>query len=79
MTTWYPCLPCSRPTAGSCIATGASDGTIKLWDLRAGRMVQYYEAHAGAVTDLCFHPGGSFLLSSSLDGTLKVGGPLQGH
>lgn len=67
------CVPPPALPAGSCIATGGSDGTIKLWDLRAGRLVQYYEAHQGAVTDLCIHPCGSFLLSSSLDGTLKVG------
>lgn len=60
--------------AGSCIATGGTDGSIKLWDLRAGRIVQYYEAHGGAVTSLSFHPSGSFLLTSSLDGTLKVCG-----
>ncbi len=46
---------------------------MKLWDLRAGRIIQHYEAHDGALTDLAFHPAGSFLLTSSLDGTLKAG------
>jgi WD40 repeat protein len=52
--------------------SGGTDGCLKLWDLRAGRIVQYYEAHRGAVTDAAFHPSGSFLLSSSLDGALKA-------
>lgn len=54
--------------------SGGSDGSVKVWDLRAGRLVQFYEAHAGAVTSLSCHPSGSFLLTASLDGTLKVGG-----
>ena len=54
------------------MATGSSDGSIKLWDLRSNRLIQYYEAHQGAVTDLSFHPSGNFLLSSSMDTSLKV-------
>ena len=58
--------------AGTCIATGGTDGAIKVWDLRSNRLIQYYEAHDGAVTDLSFHPSGNFLLSSSMDSTLKA-------
>ncbi|KAL4425774.1 hypothetical protein ABPG75_009790 [Micractinium tetrahymenae] len=57
---------------GNCVATGGSDGCLKLWDLRSARIIQYYDAHDGAVTDAAFHPSGNFLLSSSKDGTLKV-------
>ena len=54
------------------MASGGSDGCIKLWDLRSARIIQYYEAHGAAATDLAFHPSGNFLLSSSQDSTLKV-------
>ena len=71
-------MPTSATTlstpAGNCVATGGSDGCLKLWDLRSGRLIQYYEAHTGAVTGATFHPSGNFLLSSSMDGTLKVVG-----
>lgn len=60
------------PLAGNCVATGGTDGCIKLWDLRSARIIQYYEAHEGAVTDVSFHPSGNFLLSSAMDSTLKV-------
>lgn len=56
------------------MATGGTDGSIKLWDLRSSRLIQYYDAHGGAVSDLSFHPSGNFLLSASLDTSLKVGG-----
>jgi WD40 repeat protein len=67
-------LVCLRCASGTCVATGSTDGSIKLWDLRSSRLIQYYEAHQGAVTDLSFHPSGNFLLSSSLDTSLKVRG-----
>jgi hypothetical protein len=33
---------------------------------------QHYKAHSAAVTQLAFHPTGSFLLTSSLDTSLRV-------
>ncbi len=69
-----PCCCCPwacLPPAGNCVATGGSDGSLKLWDLRSSRIIQYYE-NDGAVTDAAFHPSGNFLLSSSMDGTLKA-------
>lgn len=54
------------------MATGGTDGCLKLWDLRSARIIQFYEAHGGPLTDVAFHPTGNFLLSSSMDGTLKA-------
>ncbi len=45
-----------------------------MWDVRSDLLLQHYKAHAAAVTGLAFHPGGNFLLTSSLDTTLKVCG-----
>ena len=55
------------------MAAAGGDGAIRVWDLRSSRLIQYYDAHAGGVTDLAFHPSGNFLLSSSQDSSLKVG------
>ncbi len=44
----------------------------QIWDLRSDALLQHYRAHTAAVTGAAFHPSGSFLLTSSLDATLKV-------
>jgi WD40 repeat protein len=40
--------------------------------MRSDALLQHYRAHSGPVTSLSFHPTGNFLLTSSLDATLKV-------
>ena len=45
---------------------------MQVWDVRSNQLVQHYSAHSGPVTNVTFHPSGDFLLSSSLDTTLKV-------
>jgi WD40 repeat protein len=44
----------------------------QIWDLRSDALLQHYRAHTGGVTGVTFHPSGNFLLTSSLDTTLKV-------
>lgn len=39
---------------------------------RSNQLIQHYSAHHGAITNVAFHPSGNFLLSSSLDGALKI-------
>lgn len=48
---------------------------LQLWDTRSNQLVQHYDAHAGAVNSLSFHPSGDFLISSSNDNTLKASPP----
>jgi WD40 repeat protein len=40
--------------------------------VRTNQLLQHYVAHTGAVTNLAFHPSGNFLMTTSLDSTLKV-------
>lgn len=47
---------------------------MQIWDTRTGQLLQHYSAHTAPVTNISFHPSGNFLLSSSLDSTLKVRG-----
>jgi hypothetical protein len=47
---------------------------LQIWDLRSDALLQHYRAHTGGVTSVAFHPSGNFLLTSSLDTTLKVRG-----
>jgi centriolar protein POC1 len=46
----------------------------QLWDLRSDALLQHYGGSgAAAITGASWHPSGNFLLTSSLDTTLKVG------
>ncbi|XP_050218375.1 U3 small nucleolar RNA-associated protein 21 homolog [Mercurialis annua] len=54
------------------LATVADDFVIRLFDVVALRMVRKFEGHTDRVTDLCFSEDGKWLLSSSMDGTLRI-------
>ena len=45
----------------------------------SGEPLQRYAAHAASVTAIAFHASGHYLLSSSLDGTLKIWDLREGH
>ncbi|CAG7727830.1 unnamed protein product [Allacma fusca] len=54
------------------LATGHTNGRIRVWDGETGRLLLELMDHAEAVRDLAFAPDGSLrLISASLDGKLK--------
>lgn len=54
------------------LATVADDMVLRLFDVVALRMVRKFEGHTDRVTDLCFSEDGKWLLSSSMDGSIRV-------
>jgi WD40 repeat protein len=50
---------------GKTLAVGMPDGTIRLWNVAAGRQLLAIQAHTGGVTGLAFHADGRVLASSS--------------
>ncbi|KAF5748637.1 Transducin family protein / WD-40 repeat family protein [Tripterygium wilfordii] len=54
------------------LATVADDLIIRLFDVVALRMVRKFEGHTDRITDLCFSEDGKWLLTSSMDGTLRI-------
>nr|CAD1831831.1 unnamed protein product [Ananas comosus var. bracteatus] len=54
------------------LATVADDMVLRLFDVVALRMVRNFEGHTDRVTDLCFSEDGKWLLSSGMDGTLRI-------
>src|SRR5262249_51947331 len=57
---------------GKTLATAGWDRTIRLWDVRKGRLrASTGKQHEGPIRSLAFHPGGQMLVSASFDGTLR--------
>lgn len=54
------------------LATVADDMVLILFDTVAMKMVRRFEGHTDRVTDLCFSEDGKWLISSSMDGTLRI-------
>jgi WD40 repeat protein len=47
-------------------------GDICYWELVDAVLVKRFKAHPGVVCSLALHPDGTSLLTSSVDGTIKV-------
>ena len=47
------------------LASGATDGTVKLWDIGIGQNIATLRGHAGRVGSVSFSPDGSIIASSS--------------
>lgn len=54
------------------LASCSDDKTIKIYDLRNNELLQHYNAHAGAVNMIDFHPSGFYMGSVSNDSKVKV-------
>jgi WD40 repeat protein/serine/threonine protein kinase len=58
---------------GRFIAAACGDGTIKVWDVKAGKAVQRLDAaHSGPVFCVAYHPGGKHLATVGADHRVKV-------
>lgn len=57
---------------GQWIATGGDDGKVKLWDTVSGFCFVTFHKHTAAVTGVVCGNSGQFVVSSSLDGTVRA-------
>ena len=74
---------------GARLASGGSDGTLRLWDAKSGQALGApLKGHEGPVQSVAFSPDGARLASGGSDGTLRLwdaksgqalGAPLKGH
>ena len=64
------------------VFTASKDSTIRKWNIRSGHCLHIYEGHEGSVTKILLdyegHNNGSFLYSSSMDGTVKSWSTIHG-
>jgi WD40 repeat protein len=73
---------------GGTIATGGTDGSVRLWDHRRRTMVDTLLGVPRAPSSMAFHPDASMLAMGGADGSVRlwdlrghrpIGAPLHGH
>lgn len=57
---------------GTCIASGSTDDTVRVWDVVTGQTVTQFKAHAGGILSVSYSPDGVYIASGSHDKTIWV-------
>jgi WD40 repeat protein len=53
------------------MATGSFDGSVRLWDWRAGTVSAVLQSHQGWIGSVAFSPDGRRIVTGGQDGTIK--------
>ncbi|MFI1237455.1 WD40 repeat domain-containing serine/threonine protein kinase [Nocardia salmonicida] len=64
---------------GTLLATGGSDNTVRLWNVRTGEAARpALKGHSNSVESLAFSPDGALLASAGYDKTIRLWNPRTG-
>eukprot|EP00472_Partenskyella_glossopodia_P014788 CAMPEP_0197515142 /NCGR_PEP_ID=MMETSP1318-20131121/357_1 /TAXON_ID=552666 /ORGANISM="Partenskyella glossopodia, Strain RCC365" /LENGTH=360 /DNA_ID=CAMNT_0043063425 /DNA_START=39 /DNA_END=1121 /DNA_ORIENTATION=- len=68
----YPILSCAFSDDSTQAFTAGIDEQISVWDIRKEQVVYKLQGHTDCVTGLSVSPDGRYLLSNSMDNTMKM-------
>lgn len=58
--------------SGEYIASGSSDNTVKIWDIKTMALLVTLKGHSAGIVDLSFSPDGGYLATSDGNNLLKI-------
>ena len=64
---------------GSWLASGGSDGTVRIWDMETGEQRIILSGHRDSVGAVAVAPDGNWLASGDIRGTVRIWGVETGQ
>jgi eukaryotic-like serine/threonine-protein kinase len=61
------------------LATGNSQGVVRIWDIEKGYLIHFESGHAGQVTSISYSPDGQRIASGGDDGTVVLWDTVSGQ
>jgi mitogen-activated protein kinase organizer 1 len=65
-------MDCCLTNDDAFVVGGSEDGYIFFWELVDAPVVSSFRAHSSVVTSVSYHPTRACMLTSSVDGTIRV-------
>ncbi|TMW94912.1 hypothetical protein EJD97_009621 [Solanum chilense] len=69
----------SNPNQPLLLASGSFDATVKIWNVKQGRLLQSLDRHGGPVFSVAFSPNGKYLASGSADKCMHIWSVKEGN